>query len=139
MALTLDLTDAADDNDRKAIVDPLVAFNRTKAPDAHYRPLNVLLRDEDGNVMGGLWGRTDWGWFGIELLFVPETSRGRGMGADIVKTAEQEARARGCHGAWVNTFGWQALGFYHSLGYVQFGELPDFPTGYSRHFLQKRL
>ena len=139
MTLTLDLTDTADADDRKAIVDPLVAFNRTKAPDGHYRPLNVLLRDEDGNVTGGLWGRTDWGWFGIELLYVPETSRGRGIGAETVETAEREARARGCHGAWVDTFGWQALGFYRSRGYALFGELPDYPTGYARHFLRKKL
>lgn len=139
MTLTLDLNDTADADDRQAILDPLVAFNRTKAPDGHYRPLNVLLRCEEGNVTGGLWGRTDWGWLGIELLYVPETARGQGIGAETVKAAEREARARGCHGAWVNTFAWQARGFYQSLGYALFGELPDFPTGCPRHFLQKRL
>ena len=139
MTLTLDLTDTADADDRRAIFEPLVAFNRANAPDGHYRPLNVLLRGEDGNVTGGLWGRTDWGWFGIELLYVPETFRSRGIGAQTVEAAEREARARDCHGAWVNTFGWQARGFYQSLGYALFGELPDCPAGYSRHFLQKRL
>ena len=139
MTPTLDLADTADADDRKTVLGPLVAFDRAKAPDGHYRPLNVLLRDEDGNVMGGLWGRTDWGRLGIELLYVPETSRGRGVGAETVKAAEQEARARGCHGSWVDTFAWQACGFHHSLGYTLFGELPDSPRGRSRRFLQKRL
>ena len=139
MTFTLDLVDVADADARHAIFEPLMAFNRARAPDAHHRPLNVLLRDEEEGLVGGLWGHTAWGWFVIELLYLPETCRGRGMGSESVRSAEREARARGCHGAWVDTFDWQACGFYRSLGYELFGELPDYPTGHLRHFLQKRL
>ena len=52
--------------------------------------------------------------------------------------AEEEARRRGCHHAWVDTqFG--ARPFYEKLGYRVFGELPDYPPGYNRSFLQKAL
>ena len=141
MTLTLELTDTADAEDRRAILEPLVAFNLTKVPDGHHRPLNVLLRgEEEGNVTGGLWGRTGLGLARDRAAVrARDRARGRGVGAETVEAAEREARARGCHGAWVDTFDWQARGFYQSLGYTRFGELPDFPTGYPRHFLQKRL
>lgn len=55
-----------------------------------------------------------------------------------VLAAEAEARRRGCHHAWVDTqFG--ARGFYERLGYVAFGELPDYPPGFVRTFLRKTL
>jgi len=49
-----------------------------------------------------------------------------------------EALRRGCHHAWVDTqFG--ALGFYQRLGYAVFGQLPDYPPGFTRSFLSKVL
>jgi hypothetical protein len=52
--------------------------------------------------------------------------------------AEGRAVERGCHSAWVDTFSFQAPGFYPKLGYEVFGEL-DYPPGHKRIFLQKRL
>jgi hypothetical protein len=37
--------------------------------------------------------------------------------------AEQEAKARGCRGAWLDTYSFQARGFYERLGYAVFGAL----------------
>jgi GNAT superfamily N-acetyltransferase len=74
-----------------------------------------------------------------ELLFIPPALRGRGLGTDILSRAESEARDRGCHGAWLDTFEFQARGFYERLGYQQFAELPDYPMGYSRFFMRKAL
>ena len=55
-----------------------------------------------------------------------------------MREAEQEALRRGCHHAWVDTqFG--ARGFYERLGYRCFGELPDYPAGFTRTFLSKKL
>jgi ribosomal protein S18 acetylase RimI-like enzyme len=33
----------------------------------------------------------------------------------------------------------QALALYRRLGYTVFGELEDYPPGFSRFFLQKKL
>jgi hypothetical protein len=46
---------------------------------------------------------------------------------------------RGCHNAWLDTFEFQARGFYESLGYECFGELPDYPKGHARYFMKKAL
>ena len=65
---------------------------------------------------------------------VAETQEGR-----LLEAAETEAIARGCHGAWIDTFNPQALRAYQRQGYAIFGELPEFPIGRSRYFLQKKL
>ena len=52
--------------------------------------------------------------------------------------AEALARERGCHSAWLDTFSFQARGFYEKLGYQEFGRL-DYPPDHYKHFMRKPL
>jgi GNAT superfamily N-acetyltransferase len=127
-----------DDALRRAIVAPLVAFNEARAGPSGHQSLALVLRDADGAVCGGLWGITSHGWLYTQLLVVPEAARGQGLGRELMRAAEAEALRRGCAHAWVDTqFG--ARGFYERLGYTVFGELADFPPGFTRSFLKKAL
>ena len=137
--VSIHLSDEAQPEVRDAIVGPLVAYNTQRTGTNDHRPLVLTVRDEDGHVVGGLWGRTALGWLFVELLFVPETLRGRGVGAELMSRAESEAIVRGCHHAWLDTFEFQARGFYERLGYRCFGELNDYPTGFARYFMNKAL
>lgn len=139
MNLSIRLTDKADKAIRDAIVGPLVTYNTEKTGVDDYRPLVLVLEDADGRVAGGLWGRIAYAWLVVELLFVPEPLRGRGIGAEIVFRAEREAVSRGCHSAWLDTFEFQARRFYERLGYSSFAQLSDYPTGFSRYFMKKVL
>ena len=133
------MTAVADESVRKAIVDPLVAYNQLKTGRNDHRPLVIAVETADREVLGGLWGRTAYDWLFVELLFVPESLRGRGVGTELMMRAETEAVARGCRSAWLDTFEFQARAFYERLGYSCFGELEDYPVGASRYFMRKRL
>jgi GNAT superfamily N-acetyltransferase len=85
------------------------------------KPLVVLLRSHDNDVLGGLWGRMSFGWFFLELLFVPERFRGFHLGKELLKLAEAKAKERGCVGAWLDTFSASARRFYETNGYATFG------------------
>lgn len=139
MTYRIELTDTPPDAARQVIVQGLLAYNQARTGIADHRPLALLLHGEDGQVVGGLWGRTAYGWLFVELLFVPESLRGRGVGRTLLQQAEDEARARGAVGIWLDTFGFQARPFYERLGYRVFGEIKDYPPGFSRYYLQKRL
>jgi GNAT superfamily N-acetyltransferase len=123
---------------RGLILSGLAKFNVDQAGPGHHRPMCILVRDEAGEAVGGLWGVTAYDWLLVELLFVPESLRGRGTGAALIRRAEEEARARACVGAWLDTFSFQARGFYEKLGYQLVGTVPDHPIGGARHFLMKR-
>lgn len=139
MNFSLDLTDVADDDIEQAILLPLRAYNASKAGTSKGRLLVIAVRDGTGAVIGGLWASTSYEWLFIELLVVPETLRGQGVGRKVMAMAHDEAVARGCRGAWLDTFEFQARGFYEGLGYRVFGEIPDYPPGYSRYFLRKEF
>jgi GNAT superfamily N-acetyltransferase len=139
MNSSIRLTDVPDEVTRRAILDGLVAYNRAQTGREGPRPLILALEDAARQVVGGLWGRTVYDWLFVELLFVPESLRGRGVGTDLLQRAEREAVARGCHSAWLDTFEFQARGFYERLGYTCFGELANYPAGAARYFMKKAL
>jgi len=102
------------------------------------RRLGVVVRDAAGDLLGGITGRTVLGHFLIDVLFVDEALRGRGVGRELMARAEAEARNRGCHGAQVDTLSFQAPRFYQQFGFEVIGTVPDFPAGHERYFLHKR-
>jgi GNAT superfamily N-acetyltransferase len=135
------LTDVSTPEMRKAIVEPLVAFNHDRIGCVEtYRPLVILLTDPGGGeIVGGLDGRTFFTHLWIDLLFVPEALRGTGIGRKVMMEAEAEAVRRGCRAAVVDTYSFQARGFYERQGYSVFGTLEDCPPGHRRFYLTKRL
>src|SRR5690349_17534516 len=95
----------------RAVLDGLVEFNRVAAGYDDYTPLNLIVRDEAGTVIGGLLADTYWGWMAINIFWLREDLRGRGLGSRLLKMAEAEALRRGCKNAHLDTLSFQALDF----------------------------
>lgn len=72
-------------------------------------------------------------------MWVHAELRGRGLGRHLMEMAEQEGRRLGCHGAYLDTFSFQARPFYERCGYEVFGVLERFPDEHQRYFMRKRL
>jgi GNAT superfamily N-acetyltransferase len=132
------VTGEPDAADLDAVMAGLVEFNARVADMDKAMPMAVLAR-RDGAIVGGATGFTHWEWLFIRHLWVSDELRGGGLGAHLLGTAEATARERGCGAVWLDTFSFQAPGFYQKLGYRQFGQLDDFPPGHARHFLWKPL
>ena len=105
----------------------------------NWAPFCLSLRDAAGTLVGGLYGATTWGWLLVDGLWVAEGLRRRGLGSRLLAAAEEAAIARGCRGAWLGTFDFQAREFYELHGYRVFGALPDFPPGHTHFELWKAL
>jgi GNAT superfamily N-acetyltransferase len=133
------VTDAPSEDDLRTIATSLAAFNEADVGPGNRTSLAVLERDEDGTLIAGISGFTAWGWLFVQLLWVHESARGQGLAVRMLEAAEHEARRRGCHGAWIDTFNPVALKVYTRAGYEPFGTLEDFPYGRTRTFLRKRL
>ncbi|MBI1775405.1 MAG: GNAT family N-acetyltransferase [Proteobacteria bacterium] len=141
MIPTIAVTDSPELHLRQAIALPLIGFNEARSGQRlDWRPLAILVSDPGSKaVVGGLWGGSYFSYLWIDLLFLPETLRGAGLGRRIMIQAEEEAVRRGCTGVWLDTFSFQARGFYERLGYAVFGTIDDHPPGHSRFFLKKVL
>ena len=126
-------------NETDFIREALAKFNDSIVGEDGHTPLNIIEYDKDGNIIGGILGGTYWGWMYIDILWVQENHRRKGIGSKLLREAEGEALRRGCHHVHLDTMSWQAPAFYQKHGYEVIGVLPDIPKGNQKLLLQKRL
>lgn len=126
-------------DDIKFIANKIDEFNCSRVGFDDFEHLRYFLRDENNELVGGLLAITFWQWLHIDILWLDEKYRNQGFGRKLMLAAEQKAIERGCKFAFLDTWEFQAKEFYLKLGYEVFGELPNFPKGYSRYFLKKTL
>ena len=112
------------------------AHNRRHS-DWNWSSFSVVLR-EDGKVVAAGRGVTNMGLVEIRGLWVDPGRRGQGIGRHLLAALEAEAVRRGCSRAALDSYGFQAPGFYLRLGYREWGRL-DYPNGTTRHFFAKDL
>ena len=104
-----------------------------------YYPAHFILRGDRDEVLGGLLGQV-WGlWLHVNFLWVAEPARGAGNATRLMRAAEDYAIERDCVGAYLNTYSFQAAGFYRKLGYRIVGTIEGFPPGHEYHLLRKAL
>lgn len=130
------VTDRPEAADCDAVRSGLVAYNaRYLGPD-DFRPLCLFAR-EGGRIVAGIVGNTGRSWLTVDLFWVDESRRRGGLGRDLLARAEAEARARGCIGATLGTYDFQARPFYEKQGYEVFGTLEPYPNGHCAYYLRK--
>lgn len=126
-----------DEAARQFVINGVDNYNIATTGEAAYYPANFFLKDARGEVLGGLLGQI-WGkWLHIAYLWVAEPAHGAGYGRALMRQAEQYGIERGCVGAHVRTFSFQARPFYEKLGYEVFGVLEGIPPGHSHFYLKK--
>lgn len=117
----------------------LALFNASATGRSDYYPCNIFLKGEKNETMGGLLGYVWSDWLFISTLWVDEALRGKGHATRLMDAAEDYARHRNCHSAFLDTHTWQARPFYERRGYELFATLDDFPPGHQKFFLKKTL
>ncbi len=136
----LEITDKIDEGAEKVLHEGCVANAIAKnAPPYSETELQILRRDEAGRIVAGLTGKTFWNWLYIDILWVDEALRGQGVGAALVRAAEEEAVRRGCHSGYLWTESFEAPAFYAKCGYKKFVTKADFPVGHARIGFLKRI
>lgn len=120
----------------------IVQFNNAKVPFKREPPflsINRCMRDGD-EVVGGILAQVYcWNILYIDVLWVKDAYRNKGYASALVNDIESKAKEMGCHICHLDTFDFQAKGFYEKLGYAVFGVLEDCPEGHNRYYLSKKL
>jgi len=102
---------------------------------------NVWLNasDDRGTLLGGFRGEIHFHWLFVNVLFVAESERRRGIGARLLAEGEAQARKLGARRARLETFEWQAPAFYLKQGYREIGRLANYYERYSLSLMTKDL
>lgn len=120
----------------------LIEYNMEKLPDelkTPYENISFVIKDDKGEIVGGITGEMFWHHLHIDILWVDENFRENGYGSKLVKKLEDFAIEKGCRFIYLDTFSFQAPEFYKKNGYEVFGMLEDHPKGFNQYFLHKKL
>jgi len=137
--MQLNVTDAVTHQDLDEVRLGLNAFNSRFINIDEIKAIGVFVTDEHGKKRAGLTGSTTGNWLRIDMLWVSDALRGQGVGTQLIRAAEEEARRRGCRYAQVDTASFQARPFYEKLGYSLRFSLNNYPRHHQRHYLSKAL
>jgi GNAT superfamily N-acetyltransferase len=106
-------------------------------PEQQY--IRIDARDGNDRLLGGIRGFVFLYWLNVEVLFVEEDMRGAGLGSQLLAEAERQAIALGASNAKLDTFEWQARGFYLKHGYEEYARIDDYAPGFYLASMKKSL
>lgn len=119
------------DEIKAAVSAGLTLYNDRFLPKSRDRfPLALSVRDDGGEIVGGLIGELRLEWLFVDLLWIDDSQRGQGIGKQLIDLAEREARAFGASHIHLWTWSFQAPDFYLAMGFQEVGRLKDHPRGH---------
>ncbi len=131
------------DGDDGFIKDKLVEYNLSMVPATQselFESVSKKIVDEEGNIIAGCLAIMHcWNVVAVDILWVNEQYRGQRLGSILLGEVEREAMEKGCHLVHLDTYDFQAKGFYEKNGYSVLGTLEDCPKGHIRYYLKKSL
>jgi GNAT superfamily N-acetyltransferase len=136
------ISDSPTDEEMARIQNAVENDKRTQTRGEYDQPgveINLVLKDADGNVLGGVIASTIFRVMHLEVLWVAEAYRRLGYGSQLVLGAEQLGFKQGCNTSQTWTFSFQGPAFYPTIGYQPIGIYDGYPHGITEHVFMKRL
>lgn len=112
-------------------------YNRGFCPDV--ADLSCCIKDSEGRCIAGTDSFRMGEMASVDVLWVDEDHRGQGLGSALLAHVEAQARAQGARRVELNTFGFQAPGFYEKQGYRRFGAIEPAVGEHGHYFYVKDL
>lgn len=94
---------------------------------------------EDEKLIGGAVGIIQFGWYFLEELWIDEKYRGENIGTMLIEKIEKYAKENNLLGVRMETWNFQAKGFYEKMGYKVYATFEDCPPGTIDYFLKKKI
>ena len=129
--------------DGEFLTERIMEFNKSfvqplRGEDKLY--INRKLINEQGKMIAGILGSVYlWDCMHIDLFWVEDKYRNHGIGTQLLLEIETEAKSKHIRMIHLDTFDYQAKGFYEKNGYIVYGTLEDYPEGHSLYHMKKRI
>ncbi|MBQ3729754.1 MAG: GNAT family N-acetyltransferase [Spirochaetales bacterium] len=131
------------EEDEDFIEEKLDAINHSIVPQeegAEDEELVFKIADDKGSTIAGcILIIGSWKIAELDIIWVDEKYRRKGLGSALIREAEKAARENGCYVMILGTFDFQARPLYEKHGYSLCGTVRDFPRGHENYTLIKRL
>lgn len=140
--MKINVSNEIDQKSYNKIFELLIEYNQSKTQQHRNEinePIEIIARNENDEIIGGLYGRSIWGTLEIKTFVVKPENRNKGIGRKLIVEAEKEAKKRNCRYISLDTFSFQAPQFYEKIGFKKIGTKTDFPSGYEKNYYRKNI
>lgn len=125
-----------------AIISGLRAYNQSKIGPYQRIRFSLYIKDNDDKtdeIIGGLTGVIFGDICAVEIAWVHENFRLKGLGTALFSKLEKYARENKCKFLQLDTTDFQARPFYEKLGFTVIATLPKGFMGWSQYIMRKEL
>ncbi len=138
--LNLEIAHDPKKDDDLVVRNGLVNFNADFFVGRTEKKISCYARGKDNQIFGGVCGRFLYSSLYIDLFWVHEDFRYRGVGKALLEALETEARLLSVETIVLDTFSFQAPLFYEKYGYFKVGEIVNYPkNGINKLIYQKDI
>ena len=138
--MEIDVTYSPAAEDISAIYNGLVEFNAPYFPNLEEKSVAGFIRNADGTIIGGVSAVIIFTSLHVRYLWLSESIRSGGYGRKLLSAIELEAKQAGVENVYVDTYTFQAPGFYEKLGFAEVGRYRNYPkVGVDKIFYSKKL
>jgi ribosomal protein S18 acetylase RimI-like enzyme len=136
------ISDNPSEEEMKIVEEGLKAHNKnfpSGGLDIPTPDISLVLKDNNGDIIGGVITSMLNGIMHLEVLWVDEKYRDQGFGKKLVLYAEKIGREKGYPASQTWTFSFQAPEFYQSIGYKVLGVFDGYTDGITEYVLLKKF
>jgi GNAT superfamily N-acetyltransferase len=140
--MDLYITNEFDNSDKSYVRKKLIEYNLKHIPEnwkGRSQEINLILKDEDGQIYAGILTEICWNWLEVHILWVDEKVRKLGYGKKLLSEVEKIAKDKNCDFIKLDTLSFQALDFYKKQGYEIFGSIENAAREHTHYYLKKDI
>ena len=135
--LNFEVQDDPSPENQKIIRDGIVGFNASIINDKP-KCFTIFVK-HDENIIGGAIIYYHKDAIYIDVLWCIEEYRYKGIGSRLINMIESKAKNKSIQKLFVDTYAFQAQGFYIKHGFKIIGCVPEYILGHDRIFMRKDI
>ena len=90
-------------------------------------------------LIGGAIGFIQYNWYFLDMLYVDTKYRKKGIATKLITEIEKYSKDKKLTGIRMETWNFQAKGFYEKMGYTVWAQIENCPPGTIDYYLKKNL
>ncbi|WP_432401555.1 GNAT family N-acetyltransferase [Wukongibacter sp. M2B1] len=136
----IEITMGCTNEEADYITQNIIEFNNSKiTEERETEKINLILRNEEGEVFGGILCSKFFNCLRIYVHWVDERYRNQGYGEKLLLEVEKIAGEKNCDLIYFNTYSFKDPEFYKKYDYRVIGIEDSYSRGYKCYYLRKEI
>jgi len=135
----IETTECESEDLAKYLSDSIISYGIDQLNGKEPKKACCAIKDNNGNLIGGVMGYSSLNLFFISHLFVESEHRDRGHGSKLLEAIENKAKSYGCNLLRLNTLNKEIKSLYERAGFEKTISIPAYMNGFDLLYYHKKI